>query len=94
MNEADRTMLERAIETAVVSHAGQTDKNGEPYILHALRVMFGVHERRGSVAQQAADRSSISPPLPDWWVLRRPAQSIRRPKARFACSLKPRRFST
>jgi (p)ppGpp synthase/HD superfamily hydrolase len=34
--------LERAIQIAVEAHAGQTDKAGEPYILHPLRVMFGV----------------------------------------------------
>jgi hypothetical protein len=54
VNEAERIMLERAIEVAVVSHAGQVDKNGEPYILHPLRVMLAVGERGGSVAQQAA----------------------------------------
>ena len=54
MNEVDRSMLERAIEVAVVSHAGQVDKNGEPYILHPLRVMFAVREHGGTVAQQAA----------------------------------------
>ena len=32
--------LERAIQIAVTAHAGQTDKGGEPYILHPLRVMF------------------------------------------------------
>jgi (p)ppGpp synthase/HD superfamily hydrolase len=54
MNESERSMLERAIEVAVVSHAGQVDKNEEPYILHPLRVMFAVSERSGTVAQQAA----------------------------------------
>lgn len=34
--------LERAIEVAAIAHAGQLDKAGEPYILHALRVMLGV----------------------------------------------------
>lgn len=31
--------LERAIAIAREAHAGQTDKGGEPYILHSLRVM-------------------------------------------------------
>lgn len=31
--------LERAIAFAVVKHAGQVDKVGQPYILHPLRVM-------------------------------------------------------
>ncbi len=47
-------MLERAIETAVVAHAGQVDKNGEAYILHPLRVMLAVRERGGTTEQQAA----------------------------------------
>lgn len=34
--------LERAIELAARHHAGQVDKAGQPYILHPLRVMFGV----------------------------------------------------
>lgn len=32
--------LERAIELAVNHHKGQTDKAGQPYILHPLRVML------------------------------------------------------
>ena len=34
--------LERAIQIAVKAHSGQTDKSGEPYILHPFRVMFAV----------------------------------------------------
>lgn len=34
--------LERAIAIAAGAHAGQTDKAGEPYILHPLRVMLAV----------------------------------------------------
>src|SRR6056297_3333643 len=34
--------LERAIEIAAAGHAGQTDKAGQPYILHPLRVMLSV----------------------------------------------------
>lgn len=32
--------LEDAIQLAVEAHAGQRDRNGQPYILHPLRVMF------------------------------------------------------
>jgi len=32
--------LEKAIELAAKAHAGQTDKAGQPYILHPLRVMM------------------------------------------------------
>jgi (p)ppGpp synthase/HD superfamily hydrolase len=54
MTQADNTMLEKAIEVAVVAHAGQTDRSGEPRILHALRVMQAVREQGGSIEQQAA----------------------------------------
>jgi hypothetical protein len=54
MNETPNAMLERAIEVAVVCHAGQVDKNGEAYILHPLRVMLAVREGGGSLEQQAA----------------------------------------
>lgn len=42
MRESDRQLkplLEWAIAYAVEAHRGQTDLGGEPYILHALRVM-------------------------------------------------------
>jgi (p)ppGpp synthase/HD superfamily hydrolase len=32
--------LERAIAIAAAAHTGQTDKGGQPYILHPLRVMM------------------------------------------------------
>ena len=34
--------LVRAIEIAVSAHQGQTDKGGNPYILHPLRVMMSL----------------------------------------------------
>ena len=40
--------LERAIECALFAHKGQTDKGGQPYILHPLRVMMAMqtdHDR-------------------------------------------------
>jgi len=37
--------LEDAIRLAATLHAGQTDKQGEPYILHCLRVMLAVPAR-------------------------------------------------
>ncbi|MFN7140244.1 MAG: GTP pyrophosphokinase [Limisphaerales bacterium] len=33
-------LLERAIEIAMEAHRGQKDKNGQPYILHPLRMMM------------------------------------------------------
>lgn len=35
-------MLDEAIIDATQCHAGQYDKNGDPYILHPLRVMLAV----------------------------------------------------
>lgn len=34
------TLIERAIQIAIEAHAGQSDKNGKPYILHVLDVMM------------------------------------------------------
>lgn len=34
--------LESAIALAAMAHSGQKDKNGDPYILHPLRVMLAV----------------------------------------------------
>lgn len=40
--EIKQGTLERAIEIAARTHAGQVDKGGAPYILHPLRVMLRV----------------------------------------------------
>jgi (p)ppGpp synthase/HD superfamily hydrolase len=45
MNSANN-QLERAIQLAVEYHAGQVDKNGQPYILHPLAVMGYVRSDR------------------------------------------------
>jgi (p)ppGpp synthase/HD superfamily hydrolase len=34
--------IERALQIAAKAHEGQTDKDGQPYILHPLRVMAAV----------------------------------------------------
>ncbi len=39
-NKATNALLEQAITIAVNAHQGQKDKNGMPYILHPLRIMF------------------------------------------------------
>lgn len=36
--------VSEAVRFAAQKHAGQTDKHGEPYILHPLRVMLSVRE--------------------------------------------------
>lgn len=54
MDETPNALLERAIEVALVAHAGQVDKNGEAYILHPLRVMLTVRSHSGSIEQQVA----------------------------------------
>jgi len=46
-----RETLTNAIALAVEAHRGQTDKAGEPYILHPLRVMLAV---QGEVERIAA----------------------------------------
>ena len=42
--------LERAIEIALMAHAGQTDKAGAPYILHPMRVMLAQTTEEARVA--------------------------------------------
>ena len=55
--------LERAIEIAASAHAGQTDKAGEPYILHPLRVMLRVsssEERIAAVLHDVVEDTTVS----------------------------------
>lgn len=42
--------LELAIEIAAACHAGQTDKAGQPYILHPLRVMMSLDSPDARIA--------------------------------------------
>jgi len=42
--------LETALCIAARAHAGQTDKAGEPYILHPIRVMLGVATPQEKIA--------------------------------------------
>ncbi len=37
------SLLDTAIQIAAKAHAGAIQKNGQPYILHPLRVMMRVH---------------------------------------------------
>lgn len=55
--------LERAIEIAASAHAGQTDKAGEPYILHPLRVMLrlgSTDERIAAVLHDVVEDTPVS----------------------------------
>jgi (p)ppGpp synthase/HD superfamily hydrolase len=47
-------MLNKAIEIASKAHTGQTDKSGNPYILHPLRVMMNFCADNDEVAQSCA----------------------------------------
>ena len=55
--------LEDAIALAVEAHRGQTDKVGQPYILHPLRVMFRCeteHERMAAILHDVVEDCGIS----------------------------------
>ncbi|MFC7233408.1 GTP pyrophosphokinase [Saliphagus sp. GCM10025308] len=56
--------LERAIEIAATAHADQTDKAGETYILHPLRVMFAQDSEAAMIAAVLHDVVEDS----DWTV--------------------------
>lgn len=53
--------LERAIQIAAAAHAGQTDKAGESYILHPLRVMLRVRTEAERIAAVLHDVVEDSP---------------------------------
>lgn len=48
------SLIELAIRMALEAHAGQTDKAGKPYILHALRVLAAVGHEKPEDVQCAA----------------------------------------
>ena len=55
--------LETAIAIAVEAHRGQTDKAGQPYILHPLRVMLSLNtdqERIAGVLHDIVEDSEIT----------------------------------
>jgi (p)ppGpp synthase/HD superfamily hydrolase len=55
--------LECAIALAVEAHSGQTDKAGEPYILHPLRVMFSLdseQERICAILHDVVEDSAVT----------------------------------
>ena len=55
--------LERAIAIASQAHAGQTDKAGQPYILHPIKVMLrlqGAHERMAAVLHDVVEDTPVT----------------------------------
>lgn len=48
------SLLAAAIELAAIAHKGQTDKMGEMYLAHPIRVMLRVRDRGYPVEVQAA----------------------------------------
>lgn len=54
--------LDEAIELALTAHQGQRDKQGEPYILHPLRVMLAVtpDERVAAVLHDVLEDSEMT----------------------------------
>ena len=55
--------IERAIELAAREHAGDTDKTGQPYIFHPLRLMFAVskpYEKMAAVLHDVVEDTEIS----------------------------------
>jgi (p)ppGpp synthase/HD superfamily hydrolase len=67
------TMLERAIAIAVTAHAGQTDKAGQPYILHPLRVMFSLP---GTQARIVGVLHDVCEDCPGWDLARLRAEGF------------------
>lgn len=41
--------IEKALEIAARAHSGVKDKQGEPYILHPIRVMMGVQDEQARI---------------------------------------------
>lgn len=61
-------MIEAALRIALQAHQGQTDKAGQPYILHPLRVMAACD---GDLkAQMVAILHDVAEDCPDWPLVR------------------------
>jgi (p)ppGpp synthase/HD superfamily hydrolase len=54
MSLEEQELIEKAIVYATAKHAGQYDFNGQPFILHPLRVMLTVHKEGGTAEETAA----------------------------------------
>ncbi len=49
MNAPKKSVLELAIKIAVEAHSGQVEKNGQPYVTHAFRVMDRVYREEEKI---------------------------------------------
>ena len=58
MATVEQATLEDAIEIAVAAHRGQTDKAGQPYVLHPLRLIAQMRTEPEQIA--AATRSLMA----------------------------------
>jgi (p)ppGpp synthase/HD superfamily hydrolase len=58
--------LERAIEIAVLAHKKALDKSGVPYILHPLRLMFGMEDIEAKIVAVLHDVVEDSKPPYRW----------------------------
>jgi len=63
MLETLMSTIEKAIELAAREHAGDTDKAGEPYLYHPLRLMFSVSkpfEKMAAVLHDIVEDTAIT----------------------------------
>lgn len=63
-------MLEKALSVAAAAHQGQTGKDGQPRVLHSLRVMMAVHQPQERVVALLHDVVEHG----DGWTLERLAE--------------------
>jgi hypothetical protein len=58
------SLLETAIAIAVEAHSGQKERNGQPYIMHPLRVMQRVHTEEEKIVAVLHDVVEDTPWTP------------------------------
>jgi (p)ppGpp synthase/HD superfamily hydrolase len=68
--------LERAIEIAVLAHKKALDKSGAPYILHPLRLMFGMEDTEAKIVAVLHDVVEDSKPPYRWGLLELEAEGF------------------
>lgn len=71
------TMLSAAIRIATNAHDGQYDRGGNPYILHALKVMHYTKSQDEEIQCIAVLHDVIEDSDVTWWDLREAAMSER-----------------